>query len=410
MASYFPIFVDVQSVPPLVIGDRDVLASKIRLLAKMAPIIDVVSSTPSLATSSAASSATSSVKTLANPDHISDHISAQINVRAGVTAHDDAVLLMLAGRPLVIIETGDPARNKVLAQHARSLGVPVNVPDTISLCSFFLGSIVDRSPVIVAISTSGLAPVLAQHIRAQIEDMLAPATGRLAHYLFRLRDRIKHFPHAMRRGLQHQILKGQIAQYVLAGKEVVADNAIMHMLGNVSPSQDPSQDQTHTERARIQIVDAGAGAKGLLSLDAAEAIRHADSIFYDHLVSDEVLDLARREAKLTFCQIVHNPQAQPKGGLHKANMSMASLLGKLKTASKTNDRIIYLAGGDPRQTRTADFMLKALGDHGLAGQHITSAATPRVPSYAAPRPAINASEIVQLGVINNRNNDLREGA
>lgn len=383
MASYFPIFVDVQSVPPLVIGDSDVLASKIRLLSKMAPIIDVVSSTDQVS------------------DHTSDHISDQINMLARVTAHDDAVLSMLAGRPLVIIETGDPARNKVLAQHAQSLGVPVNVPDTISLCSFFLGSIVDRSPVIVAISTSGLAPVLAQHIRAGIEDMLAPATGRLAHYLFRLRDRIKHFPHAMRRGLQHQILKGQIAQYVLAGKETVADNAIMTMLGTVSPSQH----QTYADRAPIQIVDAGAGAKGLLSLDAAEAIRHADSIFYDHLVSDEVLDLARREAKLTFCQIVHYANAQPTGG-----MSMASLLGKLKAASKTNDRIIYLAGGDPRQTRTADFMLKALGDHGLAGQHITSATTPRAPSYAAPRPSINASDIVQLGVINSRNTDLREGA
>ena len=91
-------------------------------------------------------------------------------------------------------------------------------------------------------------------------------------------------------------------------------------------------------------------------------------------------------------------------------MSMTSLLGKLKAASTTNDRIIYLAGGDPRQTRMADFMLKALGDHVIAGQHITSAATPRASSYAAPRPAINASEIVQLGVINNRNNDLREGA
>ena len=127
MSSYFPIFVDVNSVPPLVIGDSDVLASKIRLLSKMAPIIDVVSPT------------TSSVSVGTSVDHI--------NILAGVTPHDDAVLSMLAGRPLVIIETGDAARNKVLAQHARSLGVPVNVPDTISLCSFFWvqSSIVRRS-------------------------------------------------------------------------------------------------------------------------------------------------------------------------------------------------------------------------------------------------------------------------
>jgi uroporphyrin-III C-methyltransferase/precorrin-2 dehydrogenase/sirohydrochlorin ferrochelatase len=279
MSSHFPIFVDVHTVPPLVIGDSDVLTSKIRLLLKIAPVIDIVTTTAS---------------TLL-PEASAD----QLHICDAVTPHDDAVLSMLAGRPLVIIETGDPARNKMLATHAKSLGVPVNVPDTISLCSFFLGSIVDRSPVIVAISTSGLAPVLAQHIRARIEDMLAPATGKLAHYLFRLRDRIKHLPHVMRRGLQHQILNGQIANYILAGKETVADNATMHMLGNGSSSQK----QLHGLRASVHIVDAGAGAKGLLSLDAAEAIRHADSIFYDHLVSDEVLDLARREAALTFCQI-----------------------------------------------------------------------------------------------------------
>ena len=376
MSSHFPIFVDVHTVPPLVIGDSDVLTSKIRLLLKIAPVIDIVTTTAS---------------TLL-PEASAD----QLHICDAVTPHDDAVLSMLAGRPLVIIETGDPARNKMLATHAKSLGVPVNVPDTISLCSFFLGSIVDRSPVIVAISTSGLAPVLAQHIRARIEDMLAPATGKLAHYLFRLRDRIKHLPHVMRRGLQHQILNGQIANYILAGKETVADNATMHMLGNGSSSQK----QLHGLRASVHIVDAGAGAKGLLSLDAAEAIRHADSIFYDHLVSDEVLDLARREAALTFCQI----------GQQKGDMSIVSFISKLKAASETSDRVIYLVGGDPRQTQTADFIIKALGDHGLACRHITSAAKPRPLSQASLRPAIDASEIVKLGVINRQHETLREGA
>ena len=231
--------------------------------------------------------------------------------------------------------------------------------------------------------------------------MLAPATGTLAHYLFRLRDRIKHFPHAMRRGLQHQILNGPIAQYVLTDREAMADSAIMRMLGNISPSQE----QTHVERAPVHVVEAGAGAKGLLSLDAAEAIRHADSIFYDHLVSDEVLDLARREAKLTFCQIVHNHNSQAKN-----SMSLATLLGKLKMVSETGERVIYLAGGDPRQTRSADFIFKALSDHGIACQHITAATTPRPASHSTARQVVDASEIVQLGVISNRNDDLREGA
>ena len=386
MSSHFPIFVDVQTAPPLVIGDSDVLTPKIRLLLKIAPVVDVVSTSPSAAS------------VLASSGHV--------HVLDAVTPHDDAVLSMFAGRPLVIIETGDPARNKMLALHARSLGVPVNVPDTISLCSFFLGSIVDRSPVIIAISTSGLAPVLAQHIQARIEDMLAPATGKLAHYLFRLRDRIKQFPHTMRRGLQHQILNGQIAQYVLAGKEAVADNAVMHLLGDTSEPFD----QAYAGWPSVNVVDASTGAKGLLSLDAADAIRHADSIFYDHLVSQEVLDLARREASLTFCKIIRYENGDYKDGHYKTGMSMASLIGKLKAASETTDRVIYLAGGDPHQNRSAEFIVKALGDHGVTCQHITSAALPRPPYQTAQRPAISASEIVTLGVINRRNETLREGA
>ena len=125
MSSHFPIFVDVLSAPPLVIGDSDVLTPKIRLLLKIAPVVDVVATLPS------------AFSALASSGHV--------HVLDAVTPHDDAVLSMFAGRPLVIIETGDLARNKMLALHARSLGVPVNVPDTISLCSFFLGSIVDRS-------------------------------------------------------------------------------------------------------------------------------------------------------------------------------------------------------------------------------------------------------------------------
>lgn len=372
MSSHFPIFVDVQAAPPLVIGDYDVLASKIRLLLKVAPLVDVITAS-----------------------HIIDFQAhpGRVNILDTVTPHDDAVLSMLAGRSMVIIETGDPVRNRVLAIHARSLGVPVNVPDTISLCSFFLGSIVDRTPVIVAISTSGMAPILAQHIRARIEDMLAPATGTLAHYLFRLRDRLKHFPNAVRRGLQHQVLNGPIARYVLAGKQAAADDAIMHLF-NSTPS--------HAGVPSISIVDAGAGASGLLSLDAADAIRNADIVFYDPLVSDEVLDLARREATFTFCQ----------NRYCKNGMSMVSLIAQLDKASKAAARVIYLVGGDPHQISSADFILKALGDHGIACQHIPSASLPRLTPCTAARLSTRTSGAVVALDTRNSNHDenLREGA
>ena len=91
-------------------------------------------------------------------------------------------------------------------------------------------------------------------------------------------------------------------------------------------------------------------------------------------------------------------------------MSIASLIGKLQVASKSAERVIYLAGGDPRQNRSADFIVKAQGDHGIACQHITSAAMPRPPYQVALRPAISASEIVKLDMTKRRNDNLREGA
>lgn len=180
----------------------------------------------------------------------------------------------------------------------------------------------------------------------------------------------------------------------------------MLMLGDASVSGD----QAYAGWTSLNVVDAGAGGKGLLSLDAADAIRHADSIYYDHLVSQEVLDLARREAELTFCQIDRYEDGHHKDGPHKTGMSIASLIGKLQVASKSAERVIYLAGGDPRQNRSADFIVKALSDHGIACQHITSAAMPRPPYQVALRPAISASEIVKLDMTKRRNDNLREGA
>ena len=107
-----------------------------------------------------------------------------------------------------MIDCGDEKLNASLAGRARALGVPVNVPDKPTLCSFYFGSIVDRAPVTIAISTAGLAPVLGQHLRAWMEDRLPAGYGRLALYLNRLRDRLHHLPAAHRRALLRRAAGG----------------------------------------------------------------------------------------------------------------------------------------------------------------------------------------------------------
>jgi siroheme synthase-like protein len=192
----FPCFITVDEVPPLVIGNAGLLEAKIRLLLKFAPVVDLV--------------------TDLRP---ASRLCSDARVRAvtGVScqmAHD-----LIVGRPLVILDTLDPELNASLSVAARAAGVPVNVPDNPALCSAYLGAIVDRSPVLVAISTAGAAPVLGQRIRARIESMLPADFGRVATYLNRHRASLRTLSPARRRAIQHQLVDGRAADHIIAGDE-----------------------------------------------------------------------------------------------------------------------------------------------------------------------------------------------
>ena len=273
-SQYFPIFVNLGGVPPLVIGDAPELVAKIGLLLKFAPVVDLVLP-----------------QTGRLPHQFGDRVRCEILDDVSPEGDDSnyvqSVQHRIVGRPLVVIDTQDAALNAALSAYARSIGVPVNVPDQVTHCSFFLGSIVDRGPVTIAISTSGVAPVLGQNIRARIEDMLSPKIGMLAHYLRGLRDQLRHLPPVMRRALQHQMITGKVARLVQSGRKSEADRAVLDLLQAHSD---------HPTAGTLTVVEAGPGETGLLSMDAVTAIRSADSVFYDPYVSADVLDLARREA------------------------------------------------------------------------------------------------------------------
>ena len=175
----------MHKVPPLIVGTTPILAAKIQLLGKSASCIEVITGERDLP----ADFQLPGVRLLEGQ-----------SVR---TAHRQ-----FRGRPLIVIDCGDEKLNASLAGRARALGVPVNVPDKPTLCSFYFCSIVDRAPVTIAISTAGLAPVLGQHLRAWMEDRLPAGYGRLALYLNRLRDRLHHLPAAHRRALLRRAAGG----------------------------------------------------------------------------------------------------------------------------------------------------------------------------------------------------------
>ena len=191
MKKPFPLFIDMEVTPSLVIGNANIPLAKVRLLLIFAPMVEVITHSDTL-------------------------VFAEIG--RGVRQTPNVSCDHIRGRPLVMVETLDDQLNASLVARARHFGVPVNVTDNPPLSSVYLGSIVDRAPLTVAISSSGMAPVLGQNLRVRIEDMLPSNYCNLAVYLHQVRQRLRGLPVNWRRRLQHQIIVGPIADDIIAGR------------------------------------------------------------------------------------------------------------------------------------------------------------------------------------------------
>lgn len=329
MSRHFPLFIDIVSVPPLVVGAGSSIEAKIRLLRKFAPLVELV------------------------PDGA--HPQADIPLHgvryiAGVTPATAQTLFK--GRPLIVVDTGDDALNGRLAATAKSIGVPVNVPDRPTLCSFYFGSLVDRDPVTIAISTAGLAPVLGQRLRARLEDMLAPGYGRLAWYLWRLRDRLKHLPAAQRREAQHRIIDGTVANLVMDGKEQAADSQLLEMVSGTG----------RDDAATFHLIDTSAGDPQFLSLRGAQVIRNADVVLHAPDEAPAILDLARREA------------AVRKIPLLTTGVVSEGVIRDMAGMAPDDGRVVVLLSGEA----TVKTVSRALSGAGVANEMVPSAHPPDV--------------------------------
>lgn len=311
MKKPFPLFVDLEATPPLVIGNADILLAKVRLLLKFAPVVEVITDS----------------ETLSIGD-VGQGVKQMPNVSCA-TAHDH-----IKGRPLVMVETLDDRLNASLATRARHLGVPVNVPDNPMLSSVYLGSIVDRAPLTVAISSSGVAPVLGQNLRARIEDMLPASYGNLAVYLHQFRQRLRGLPASLRRRLQHKIINGPIADDIIAGRTARADAAILPLLrASITETLD---------RGRISIVQPAAHKDRVIRAKMLAAIRDADIIFYDDNVPATLLEVARREVDLI---------AFPKK--FASSQTPAGLAAALLRAATGGKSVVYLGSQNAAEINTA---------------------------------------------------------
>lgn len=194
---------------------------------------------------------------------------------------------IFADAALAIGDCEDEGEAQAFFDAARSAGVPVNIIDKPAFCQFQFGSIVNRSPVVVAISTDGAAPILAQAIRRRIETLLPPAIKRWAAIAQAVRDlvnaRLK--PGAARRSFWEHF----VDRAFLDTPEEGVETRLMAEMDRLATSVPAS--------GRVTIVGAGPGDAELLTLKAVRALQAADVILYDERISNDVLELARREAK-----------------------------------------------------------------------------------------------------------------
>ena len=304
---YLPIFLNLQTRNCLVVGGGAVAARKIVLLCAAGASITVVAPQISagIKARQLADSLTLCEKTFSPAD--------------------------LQGMNLVIAATDNHAVNLCVAEAAKQQNLLINVVDNPALGNFIFPAIIDRSPVIAAISSGGAAPVLARVLRSKIEAGIPAGFGLLAKLAEKFRPLAKQcIPQSdQRRRFWEEALQGPIAERVFAGKQQQAELELEALLR--------SKTQSETRPGEVFLVGAGPGDPDLLTLRALRLIQQADVIVYDRLVSKEILELSRRDAEKIYVGKQRDLHSLPQASIN-------SLLAELAVAGK---RVVRLKGGDP---------------------------------------------------------------
>ena len=301
---FFPVFLDLDHQPVLVVGGGEQAAQKIRLLAKTKARIRVLAQDPC------------------------DEIAGLAVVGAIALEPRPLAARDLAGVRLAYVALADEAEAARAVAMARAAGVPVNAVDRQELCDFITPAIVDRDPVIVAIGTEGTAPVLARQIKARLEAMLPARLGGLARWAASLRQRAAA---AIRKGTTRRrfwdgFFDGPVARAYLADDFEGAADLVERELAGTAP-----------EIGRVTLVGAGPGDPDLLTFKAMRALQEADVIVADRLVSPAILDRARRDADRIM---VGKTPGRP-------SPSQAEINAILLREAAAGRHVVRLKGGDP---------------------------------------------------------------
>lgn len=303
---FLPIFLNIKNKTCLVVGAGEVATRKIMLLLQAGAQVSVVS--PELDTTLKEYLVHGKIKFCAEsfqPEQLEDIV-------------------------LVIAATNDRVTNRLVSETAQKRKIPVNVVDDPDLCTFIMPSIVDRSPLLIAVSSGGQSPVLARLLRAQLEIMIPVAYARLAAMAGKFRKHVKqHFTHPEKRRIfWEKILQGRFTELVLAGKDKAAQVYLLQSL---------QQEKNESPQGEVYLVGAGPGNPDLLTFRAMRLMQQADVVVYDRLVSPAILDMVRRDATRIY--------AGKERSRHTLEQETINQL--LVRLAQEGKRVLRLKGGDP---------------------------------------------------------------
>ncbi|AYC33092.1 uroporphyrinogen-III C-methyltransferase [Pseudomonas cavernae] len=323
---FLPLFHNLQGRTVLVVGGGEVALRKARLLADAGAQLRVVA------------------------PEIEAQLTELVGQKGGETWVRGYRESDLAGCVLVIAATDDQPLNAQVSEDAKARGLPVNVVDAPALCTVIFPAIVDRSPLIVAVSSGGDAPVLARLIRAKIETWIPAAYGQLAGLAKRFRTQVKALlPNVQqRRVFWEEVFQGPIAEQVLAGRTTKAQQLLESKLSGAAPQA----------LGEVYLVGAGPGDPDLLTFRALRLMQQADVVLYDRLVSPAIIELCRRDAERIYVGKQRADHALPQEQINQQLVALA----------QQGKRVLRLKGGDPFIFGRGGEEIEELAEHGIPFQ------------------------------------------
>jgi len=315
--NYLPIFLNVKNKRAIVVGGGTLAARKADLLVRAGCDLTVVA------------------------PELNDDLARMVQANSIKHQTTELSTADVSGCMIAFGASDDAATNLKVHELATAAGVLVNVSDTTELCEFIMPAVVDRSPLLIAIASSGSAPLLTRMLKSRFETTIPSAYGRLAEFAGDYRERVKDAIPDMdrRRRFWETMIGGPIAEHLFSGQEDEA-TALMDSL-----LKEAAIDGAKAPRGEVYLVGTGPGDPDLLTFRALRLMQQADVVLYDRLIGDGILNLVRRDAERIYVGKMKKDHSVPQEEISEMLIQLAQE-GKRVLRLKAGDPFVFGRGGE----------------------------------------------------------------